>query len=469
MFSSCVEELIEHQNKSTEAPEDELEFTPRGTSGRPAMTTKPALHLKRPKRTMRSATMLSKKPSRTLLAAALAALFMCSTCVSSTRSVSISSSNTGSVFAVPRGGGWFGSGRGNSNSNKRPSRRRRNNRRNKNNSDSGDDDSNDDNGGKMYPALSEEEIMNVLNVPIYAITDHAGNGAVLSTKPDDQNVVYFFLSEQMARQALRSMQAANQGMDLRVSALHLGKVWFKLLHNDQMKGNNKVELTQVDPNAPTVFKQVQMRLVPEMRDLVGARLLQGLDPNDVPRLQDAIESGDQDAARALIQTATEKSEEFREPFNKIPVFMVQQLRMQKKDPNGGDGYEAGSVQKFPMFLSPKTMLHVYQTFMKNTPGAENLQPTLQLGELHKIVEMMQHESEMDFRNVVLLPGGQEDDRNGNGDDSDDDDDDDGGDGSIKRGEESETEEIDFANIEMTPYIEMGTYIADTSGGMVPLQ
>jgi hypothetical protein len=321
----------------------------------------------------------------------------------------------------------------------------------------------------MYPALSEEEIMDVLNVPIFAITDHNGNGAVLSAKPDNQNVVYFFLSEQMAQQALRSMQAANQGMNLRVSALHLGKVWFKLLHNDQIRGGKKVELTQVDPNAPTVFKQVQMRLVPEIRDLVGARLLQGLDPNDVPRLQDAIESGDQDAARALIQTATEKSEEFREPFNKIPVFMVSQLRMQKKDPNGGDGYEAGSVQKFPMFLSPKTMLHVYQSFMKNTPGAENLQPTLQLGELHKIVEMMQHESEMDFRNVVLLPGGQEDDNSGNGNDSDDDDDDDGGDGSIKRGEESETEEIDFANIEMTPYIEMGTYIADTSGGMIPLQ
>jgi hypothetical protein len=323
----------------------------------------------------------------------------------------------------------------------------------------------------MYPALSEEEIMDVLNVPIFAITDHNGNGAVLSAKPDNANVVYFFLSEQMAQQALQSMQAANQGMNLRVSALHLGKVWFKMLHNDKLRGG-KVELTHVDPNAPTVFKEVQMRLVPEIRDLVGARLLQGLDPNDVPRLQDAIENGDQDTARALIRTATEKSEEFKEPFNKIPVFMVSQLRMQKRDPSGGDGYEPGSVQKFPMFLSPKTMLHVYQAFVKNSPGAENLQPTLQLGELHKIVEMMQHESEMDFRNVVLLPGGQEDgsnDNGGGGGSDDSDDDDGGGDGSIKRGEESESEEIDFADIEMTPYIEMGTFIADTNGGMVPLQ
>jgi len=323
----------------------------------------------------------------------------------------------------------------------------------------------------VYPALSEQEIVEVLNIPVFAITDEKGNGAVLSAKPDNANVVYFFLSEQMAQQALQSMKAANQGMNLRVSALHLGKVWFKLLHNNKVQGK-KVELTQVDPNAPTVFKNVQMRLVPEIRDLVGARLLQGLDPNDVPRLQDAIENGDQDTARALIRTATEKSEEFKEPFNKIPVFMVSQLRMQKKDPSGGDEYEPGSVQKFPMFLSPKTMLHVYQAFVQNSPGAEGLQPTLQLGELHKIVEMMQHESEMDFRNVVLLPGGQEDDSNNGGggglDDSDDDDDNDGGDGSIKR-EESESEEIEFADIEMTPYIEMGTFVADANGGMVPLQ
>lgn len=129
-----------------------------------------------------------KRPTRTLLAAALAAMLMCSTCVSSTlfrRSVSTN------VFGVPRGGGWFGSGRGNDNSNKQP-RRRRNNRKNKYNSDNGNDDNGGGNGGKIYPALSEEEIMGVLNVPIFAITDQNGNGAVLSAKPDDHNVVYFF-------------------------------------------------------------------------------------------------------------------------------------------------------------------------------------------------------------------------------------------------------------------------------------
>ena len=412
---------------------------------------------------MKSPAAGTSKP-RTLLAAALAALLICASGASKESAAAAAFKSRRRLpdkhnvpLSVPRGGGWFGRGNG----------------RRRNNDGGGDDDNNNGDGGggdKVYPALSEQEIVDVLNVPVFAITDESGNGAVLSAKPDNANVVYFFLSEQMARQALKSMQTTNQGMNLRVSALHLGKVWFKLLHNNRPRGE-KVELTQVDRDAPHVFKRVQMRLVPEIRDLVGARLLQGLDPNDVPRLQDAIESGDQDAARALIRTATEKSAEFKEPFNKIPVFMVSQLRMQKKDPNGGDGYEPESMQKFPMFLSPKTMLHVYQKFVSNSPGSEDLQPTLQLGELHNIVEMMQHESEMDFRNVVLLPGGQEDDGSnggGGGSDDSDDDDNDGGDGSIKR-DESESEDLDIADIQMTPYIEMGAFVADVNGGMVPLQ
>ena len=341
-------------------------------------------------------------------------------------------------------------------------RKRRNRDLNKSPGDGGDDDGG---GGRKYPALSQAEIEQILNVPVFAITDHHGNGAVLSTN-EAKNVVYFFLSQKMAETALASMQSTNKGMNLRVSALHLGKVWFKLLHNETMEKDD-VELRPAEgSDLPPVRRKVSMRLVPEVRDLVGARLLQGLDPNDVPKLQEAIEN-DPEAARDIIRKAGERSSEFKEPYNQIPVFMVSQLRMQKKDPNG-DGNAPGSMQKFPMFLSPKTMLHVYTTFVKNAPGGEDLEPTLQLGELHKIVAMMQHESEIDFRNVVLLPGGQDESDNGNGGgDSDEDDDNDGGDGGIEA-EESESEEIDFANIEMTPYIEMGVF--ETNGpGLVPLQ
>ena len=384
----------------------------------------------------------------------------------------------------------------------------------------------------VYPALTTEEIVDVLNVPVYAITDRHGNGAVLTAPAgtdasaflgdggsssdgneggredgqdgmggtrtggkegtDGTDVVYFFLSRRMAAMALRGLLRTNEGLDLRVTPLHLGKVWFHLMEGGRegglTSGNSgssagsaiaagptspsrpEVRLiprlgsassasSNADPPSPSpITRRVSMRLVPDGRDLVGARLLQGLDPDDLPALQEAMEEDDPTRAREMIRQASERSTDFRQPFDRVPVFMVSQLRMTRKEEEeegGGGGGSGGAAasssaaasapatpssppprKKFPMFLSPRTLVEVYQQFVGQDPEARTaLQPTVQLGELHQIVRMMQAESTMDFRNCVLLPAsadgdGSEDDGEDGGSDDDSDDDDDGGDGRI---------------------------------------
>ena len=385
----------------------------------------------------------------------------------------------------------------------------------------------------VYPALTTEEIVDVLNVPVYAITDRHGNGAVLTAPAgtdataflgdggsgsdgngggrdgmggtrtgrnegtDGTDVVYFFLSRRMAAMALRGLHRTNESLDLRVTPLHLGKVWFHLMEGGReggtLNGNSgssagsaiaagptspsrpEVRLiprrlgsastassSTADPPSPSpITRRVSMRLVPDGRDLVGARLLQGLDPDDLPALQEAMEEDDPTRAREMIRQASERSTDFRQPFDRVPVFMVSQLRMTRKEEEeeeeeevggGGSGGAAASSsaaasapvppssppprKKFPMFLSPRTLVEVYQQFVGQDPEARTaLQPTVQLGELHQIVRMMQAESTMDFRNCVLLPAsadgdGSEDDGEDGGSDDDSDDDDDGGDGRI---------------------------------------
>lgn len=118
-----------------------------------------------------------------------------------------------SLFGI-RGGGFFGFGK-----------------RTQNSGSGGDDDGNTP---KRFPALSQEEIEDKLNVPIFGITDLNGNGVILSD--GGNHVFHFFFSKHMAEAASRAVAAANVGApELKVSAFHLGKCWFRLIANSGSK------------------------------------------------------------------------------------------------------------------------------------------------------------------------------------------------------------------------------------------
>jgi len=101
------------------------------------------------------------------------------------------------------------------------------------------------------------------------------------------------------------------------------------------------------------------------------------------------------------------------------------MRVRRKDENG-DGIGENLM---PFHLSTKTMSDTWNEFVKQSPQYADAEATLQLIELHKMIEMMQNESDFDFRKIVFVsPIYDKDDIQKNDFDSDDDSDDDGGGG-----------------------------------------
>ena len=307
-----------------------------------------------------------------------------------------------------------------------------------------------------FPALSQDEIEEKLSVPIFGLTDAQGNGVILSDS-EKNNVFHFFFSKHMADTALRAVCDANKGAPpLRVSAFHLGKCWFGLINNP---GSREYKLTKYggsddSKSRDEVTRAVVFRLVPNAKDLMGARILTGLKPGDVEQLRDAVEEPNPPKALSIIQCAANNgSASFSSPFDQIPVFTIAQMRVRKKDEQGNSVGD----NMMPFHFSTKTMSDTWGEFVRQSPQFQDAEATLQLIELHTMIEMMQSESEFDFRNVVFIyPQYDNDAENNEKDDSDDDESDDGG-GGGDNGMKS-----DDSSFVIEPFVSMEIF-ADTPG------
>jgi Tic22-like family len=246
--------------------------------------------------------------------------------------------------------------------------------------------------------MTKEEVEEWLeHVPVFAITDSNGAGVVL--KPEnDTSVFYFFLNPLQANATLTQLMGSNAEMDLKVSAFSLGKVWFNLINADSDK-----EVLLKSPGSEEVgemTKGVDYRLVPDTRDLLGARMLLTMSPEDGEKMK---EGGGMtpEMAQVAIKKAMTESPKFKETFNEIPVFTIAQMRMQKMPAEGEDGEPTTLL---PMYFSMQNMVGTWQEFMKQAPAdAQGVEPAINLMSLHDLVEMMQKESEIDWRHVVLVP------------------------------------------------------------------
>jgi len=250
---------------------------------------------------------------------------------------------------------------------------------------------------EKYPPLEREEIEEWLShIPVYAVTDANGSGVVL--KPDNEtSVFYFFMSPQMANATLQQLKDTNGELDLRVSAFSLGKIWFRILKADKQ---TEVKLKDPGSSASDNFlttKGVEYRLVPDTRDLLGARMLLTMDPEDGEKLK-AGDTMTPEMANKAIQKAMTNSPKFNSTFNEIPVFMIQQMRMQKQNEEGND-----PLTFVPMYFNLQNMVNIWQQFASQSPEAKDVEPAISLMDLFELVEKMQDESEIDFRHVVLVP------------------------------------------------------------------
>uniref|UniRef100_A0A7R9ZNZ8 Uncharacterized protein n=1 Tax=Craspedostauros australis TaxID=1486917 RepID=A0A7R9ZNZ8_9STRA len=249
-----------------------------------------------------------------------------------------------------------------------------------------------------YPPMTETEIEDWMeHIPVFAVTDSNGAGVVL--KPDDgSSVFYFFMNPLAANATLGQLKSSNVEMDLKISAFSLGKIWFKLLQAD---ADQEVVLKEPGTEGDgQMQKGVEYRLVPDTRDLLGARMLLTMSPEDSEKLKGG-ETMTAEMAQAAIEKAMTDSPKFKATFNEIPVFTIAQMRMQKAAEEGEGGEP---VTLLPMYFSLQNMVGTWQQFMGQAPAdMQNVEPAINLMSLHELVAMMQTECEIDFRNVVLVP------------------------------------------------------------------
>jgi hypothetical protein len=361
---------------------------------------------------------------------------------------SLSAASSRSLFGV-RGGAFFGFGRSS---------------KSRGHGDGGGGGGGDGDGTpRRFPALSQDEIEEKLNIPIFGLTDAQGNGVILSDS-DKNNVFHFFFSRHMADAALRSVCDANRGAPpLKVSAFHLGKCWFRLINNT---GSPEYKLRKyggggddITNSGDEITRAVTFRLVPNAKDLMGARILTGLKPGDVEQLRDAVEEPNPPKALSIIQCAANNgSASFSSPFDQIPVFTIAQMRVRKKDDQGNSVGD----NMMPFHFSTKTMSDTWNEFVHQSPQFQDAEATLQLIELHTMIKMMQSESDFDFRNVVFIYPQYDNDVQSNGKDDDDDDESDDGGGGGDNGMKS-----DDSSFVIEPFVSMELF-ADTPGQMLQL-
>eukprot|EP00980_Cylindrotheca_fusiformis_P030702 scaffold25278_cov132-Cylindrotheca_fusiformis.AAC.3 len=254
---------------------------------------------------------------------------------------------------------------------------------------------------KTYPAMSQEEIEDWMeHIPVFAVTDSNGAGVVL--KPDEStSVFYFFFNPLAANATLTQLKSVNKDMDLKVSAFSLGKIWFKLLNGDP---NQEVMLKSPESGDEKSTSGVEYRLVPDTKDLLGARMLLTMTPEDSEQLKTG-QAMTQEMAQKAIEKAMTESPRFKATYNEIPVFTIAQMRMQKQATEGDNG---APVTLLPMYFSLQNMVGTWQQFMSSAnPELQGVEPAINLMSLHDLVDMMKKESEIDFRNVVLVPSAPE--------------------------------------------------------------
>lgn len=264
--------------------------------------------------------------------------------------------------------------------------------------------------------MTQQEIEEWLeHIPVFAVTDPNGAGVIL--KPEnDTSVFYFFINPMQANATLQQLKNSNTEINLKVSAFSLGKIWFNILNSNSTEDREVLLKSPTagnetsDEDVGEMVKGVEYRLVPDSRDLLGARMLLTLSPEDGEKLKSG---GSNSMTPEMVQTAITKAmtqaPKFNTTFNEIPVFTIAQMRMQKQpstdDDESSTSTDAATPITFlPMYFSLQNMVGTWQQFMSQAPvDIKDVEPAINLMSLHDIISMMQQESEIDWRHVVLVP------------------------------------------------------------------
>lgn len=111
-------------------------------------------------------------------------------------------------------------------------------------------------------------------------------------------------------------------------------MYFKILKNNTQTASVKLVSSDSETVSPTgTQSSVSYRLVPDTRDLIGARMLLTMEAKDGEELKK--QGGmTQELAQKAIKKAMTESKKFNSTYNEIPIFMIQQVRSEAK----GEGF-----------------------------------------------------------------------------------------------------------------------------------
>jgi len=252
---------------------------------------------------------------------------------------------------------------------------------------------------KMYPAMKQEEIEEWLeHIPVFMVTDK--NGSAIVMRQNETSICYFFMSPVMANATLTQLQSSTDNLELQVSAFSLGRIWFRIL-----KANKTQEVQIKFPGASEneqqeTIKGVDYRLIPDTRDLLGARMLLTMGEDDAVKEGGTLTP---EVAQAAIKKAMTSSPKFNGTYNEIPVFVIQQMRVVKQVAEGETSDSKNPETMLPMYFSLQSMVSTWQKFTSQSPETTGMEPAINLMDLFEIVELMQQESAIDWRNVILMP------------------------------------------------------------------
>jgi len=189
-------------------------------------------------------------------------------------------------------------------------------------------------------------------------------------------------------------------MELQVSAFSLGRIWFRIL-----KENRTQEVQIKVPGSSDILenetiKGVEYRLIPDTRDLLGARMLLTMDATEAVKDGGALTP---EVAQAAIKKAMTSSPKFNGTYNEIPVFVIQQMRVVKQGANADQKLDKEPETMLPMYFSLQNMVSTWKKFTSQSPETTGLEPAINLLDLFEMVEKMQQDSTVDWRNVILMP------------------------------------------------------------------
>lgn len=270
-----------------------------------------------------------------------------------------------------------------------------------------------------YPPLSKEEIGESLqDVPIFYIERKDGGGILVAggnnndgggrrgRKQLEQKACYFFLEKEAALANLDQVMRGGdddggqgQNFRLQVSTTRLGQMYEKFWHSS---------------NSRDEIDEVQFRLVAINEELLRARFLLTVTPNDLQK-QLSEEEG-----RRLLAKVNAQPKRFKGSFDDVPLFLLPQLRLKR---SRRSQRRKRSFSRWPRLLVPRIRqsmgseneclaVPLYFTFedmkkdLERAMGGTSETGTCIIMNLGELLKQMGKESRgFDYRDVVFVPPG----------------------------------------------------------------